>query len=88
MAESCPYQKRPPSLLGNPDPVQSKVPASRTVRSNGAVAGKSRRPDHKPPLVVESDLSGSMAVEDQELDAIVRLLGGALDDILSGTGGE
>jgi hypothetical protein len=39
-------------------------------------------------LVVESDLSGDMAVDDQELDAIVRLLGGALDDILSGTGGE
>jgi hypothetical protein len=29
-----------------------------------------------------------MAVEDKELDAIIRLIGGALDDILSGTGGE
>jgi hypothetical protein len=39
-------------------------------------------------LVVESNLSGDMAVEDQELDAIIRLLGATLDDILSGTGGE
>jgi hypothetical protein len=68
--------------------VQSKARPSGPVRSDVAVAGKSRRPDNKPPLVVESDLSGGMAVEDQELDAIVRLLGGALDDILSGTGGE
>jgi hypothetical protein len=27
-----------------------------------------------------------MAVSDQELDAIMRLLGGAFDDLLSGTG--
>ena len=43
---------------------------------------------HEPLLLVESDLSGDMAVEDKELDAIIRLIGGALDDILSGTGGE
>jgi hypothetical protein len=29
-----------------------------------------------------------MVVRDQELDAIIRLLGGALDDVLSGTGRE
>jgi hypothetical protein len=88
MAASRPYQKRPPSLLGHRDPVQSKTPAARAVRSNIAFAGESRRRNHEPPLVVESDLSGDMAVEDQELDAITRLLGGALDDILSGSGGE
>ena len=32
--------------------------------------------------------SAEMAVGDEELNAIIRLLGGALDDILSGTGGE
>ena len=37
-------------------------------------------------MLVESDLSGEMAVGDDELDAIIRLLGDALDDILSGTG--
>jgi hypothetical protein len=37
-------------------------------------------------LLVESDLSAEMAVGDHELDAII--LGSALDDILSGTGGE
>jgi hypothetical protein len=88
MAGSRPYQKRPPSLLGNRDRLQSKTPASRAVRGNLAFPGGSPQRDHEPPLVIESDLSGEMAVGDQELDAIVRLLGGALDDILSGTGGE
>jgi hypothetical protein len=36
-------------------------------------------------LVVESDLSAEMGVGDHELDAIIRLLGDALDDVLSGT---
>jgi hypothetical protein len=48
----------------------------------------SRRRNDEPPLVIESNLSGDTAIEDQELDAIIRLLGGALDDILSGSGGE
>jgi hypothetical protein len=39
-------------------------------------------------LLVESDLSAKMAVGDDELDAIIHLLGSALDGILSGTGGE
>jgi hypothetical protein len=34
-------------------------------------------------LPVESDLSAETAVGDDELDAIIRLLGDALDDILS-----
>jgi hypothetical protein len=36
-------------------------------------------------LLVESDLSAEIAVGDDELDAIIRLLGDALDDVLSGT---
>ena len=36
-------------------------------------------------LAVESDLSDSMAVGGQELDAITDLLGDALDDLLAGS---
>jgi hypothetical protein len=86
MAVSRSYQKRSLSL-------RSRAPSSKTVappavRSNVAFGGGLRQRDHEPPLLVESDLSGDMAVEDKELDAIIRLIGGALDDILSGTGGE
>ena len=35
-------------------------------------------------LAVESDLSCDMAIEDEELDAIARLLGEALDRFLAG----
>ena len=48
------------------------------VRSNVAFGGGLRQRDHEPLLLIESDLSGDMAVEDQELDAIIRLLAGAL----------
>jgi len=36
-------------------------------------------------LAVESELSGDMAVVDKELDAIARLLGDALHDLLVGS---
>jgi hypothetical protein len=36
-------------------------------------------------LALESDLSCDMAVEDEELDAISRLLGEALDQLLAGS---
>jgi hypothetical protein len=36
-------------------------------------------------LAVESDLSDSMGVGGQELDAITDLLGHALDDLLAGS---
>jgi hypothetical protein len=85
MAVSHSYQKRSPSLRSSPS---SKTLAPPAVRRNVAFGGGLRQRDHEPLLLVESDLSGDMAVEDQELDAIIRLLGGALDDILSGTGGE
>jgi hypothetical protein len=84
MAEPRPHPERPPPANGGR--LQSKTLPSRAVRAKVARAGGQRRRDDEPPLLVESDLSGEMAVGDQELDAIVRLLGDALDDILSGTG--
>ena len=42
--------------------------------------------DKEPPLVTESDLSAEMAIGDQELEAILRLVGGELDDILLDAG--
>ena len=66
--------------------MQSKTLAPRAVPNNVAFAGGLRQGDNELPLLVESDLSDAMAVGDQELDAIIRLLGDALDDILSGAG--
>jgi hypothetical protein len=42
--------------------------------------------DKELPLAIESDLSTEMAVGHQELEAILRLLDGNLDDLLLGTG--
>jgi hypothetical protein len=36
-----------------------------------------------PALALESNLSSDMAIEDEELDAITRLLGEALDKLLA-----
>jgi len=36
-------------------------------------------------LELESDLSGDMVVGDRELDAIIRLLGDAMDDLFAGS---
>ena len=55
-------------------------------RATAAIAEAPPRCDRAP--VVKSDLSGDMAVRNEELDAIARLLGGALDDILSDAGIE
>lgn len=86
MAGSRLHRKRPSGPPVQRGRVQSA--ASAAVRAKVAFAVGSCQRDHELPLLVESDLSGDMAVEDRELDAIIRLLGGALDDILSGTGGE
>ena len=86
MAGSRQHPKRPPSLPGNQARAQSATLASR--RGTAAFAGVLPQCDDEPTLVVESDLFSDTAVGDKELDAIIRLLGGALDDILSGTGGE
>lgn len=88
MAASRPYPKRSPSLPANEGWEQSQTPAPRPVRTDVAFAGGPKPRDEQPPLLLESDLSGEMAVGDQELDAIIRLLGGALDDIVSGIGRE
>jgi hypothetical protein len=82
MAGSRPRPKHPPSPPPNQDLVQSKRLAY------VAVPGGPRQRDDEPPLLVQSDLSGEMAVSGQELDAISRLLGDVLDDILSGAGSE
>jgi hypothetical protein len=85
MADSRPNQKgRSPGAPDKQSPVRLR-PTSRALqlpegRPHGLCQG--------PPFAVESDLSGDMVVRDQELDAIIRLLGGALDDVLSGTGRE
>jgi hypothetical protein len=86
MAVLRPHPKRSPSPPANQDSVQSKTLASGAVRANVAFAGGPKPRDEQPTLLLESDLSDKIAVGDHELDAIIRLLGGALDDILSGTG--
>jgi hypothetical protein len=88
MAASRPHPKRPPSPPANQVQAQSATLASRSVRGTAAFAGALRQCGDEATMVVESDLSGEMAVRDKELDAIIRLLDGALDNILSGTEGE
>jgi hypothetical protein len=44
--------------------------------------GRSTSPEPWVP-VIDSDLSSDMAIRDQELDAAIRLLGDALDELLS-----
>jgi hypothetical protein len=68
--------------------VQSKTPAALPVRTPIQSAGGTRWRDEEPLLRVESNLSGDTPIGDQELDAIMRLLGGAFDDLLSGAGRE
>ena len=83
MAVSRPHPKRSPSPPANQGSVQSKTLAPQPLRSDVAFAGGSQLRDEQPPLLVESDLSAEMAVGADELDAIIRLLGDVLDDILS-----
>ena len=80
--------KAPAKPAWEPGPGAIKDAGVAISSGTTAFAGVLRRCDDEPTLVVESDLSGDTAVGDKELDAIIRLLGGALDDILSGTGGE
>jgi hypothetical protein len=83
MAVSRPHPKRSPSPPANQGSVHSKRLAPQPFRSDVAFAGGSQLRDEQPPLLVESDLSAEMAVGADELDAIIRLLGDALDGILS-----
>jgi hypothetical protein len=79
------HPKRSPGLPANQGLVQSRTLAPQLSRTDVAFAGGPQPGDEQLPLPVESDLSAEMAVGDDELDAIIRLLGDALDDILSGT---
>jgi hypothetical protein len=54
------------------------------VRTNSQHSRGRQQHDKEPPLVIESDLSADMAVGHQELEAILRLLDGELDDIRLG----
>jgi hypothetical protein len=62
---------------------QANTRAPRPVRTN--VPAGLQPLDEQPRLLVESDLSAEMPVSEDELDAIIHLLGDALDDVLSGT---
>jgi len=88
MADSRPNQKaRPPGAPDKQWPVRLR-PTSRALKVPEGRPHRSCKDREGPPFAVESELSGDMVVRDQELDAIIRLLGGALDDVLSGTGRE
>ena len=84
MAQYTSHPQRLPIPSANEGRLQSKKLPSRAVQAKIGRGGAQRYRDDEPPLLVESDLSGEMAVGGQELDAIIRLLGDALDDILSG----
>ena len=52
-------------------------------RASRVPARRAPQPSEKErPLAVESDLSAEMAVSNQELEAILRLLDSDLDDLL------
>jgi len=88
MADSRPNQKgRSPGAPGKQSPVRLR-PTSRALQLPEGRPHGSCEDREGPPFAVESDLSDDMVVRDQELDAIIRLLGGALDNVLSGTGRE
>jgi hypothetical protein len=88
MADSRPNQKgRSPGPPDKQSPVRLR-PTSRALKVPEARAHGSCEDRKGPPVAVESDLTAAMVVRDLELDAIIRLLGGALDDVLSGTGRE
>jgi len=56
-------------------------------RASRVPARRAPQPCEKEsPLAIESDLSAEMAVGHQELEAILRLLDGDLDDLVLGTG--
>jgi hypothetical protein len=88
MADSRPNQRgRSPGAPDKQRPVRLR-PTSRALKVPEGRAHGSCEDREGPPVAVESDLTADMVVRDLELDAIIRLLGGALDDVLSGTGRE
>jgi hypothetical protein len=83
MAGSPKQRRRSPSLPANLGSVQSKTRAPQPSRTNAAFARGMQPRGERSPAIVESDLAAEMAVGDDELNAIIRLLGDALDDIVS-----
>jgi hypothetical protein len=86
MAESRASQKASLRTLAEGRP---GAPGKRSQLSvySPVVVPRRRRPrvdDHF--YEIESDLSGDMAVSEQELDAIARLLGDEIEELLSGGG--
>jgi hypothetical protein len=55
-------------------------------RTNAQYSRRRQQRDKEPPPLIESDLSAEMAISHQELEAILRLLGDELDDILLDAG--
>ena len=79
MADSRPnHRGRSPDA---PDKVRLR-PTSRVLQLPKRRAHGSCEDREGPAFAVESDLSGDMLVRDQELDAIIRLLGATLDNFL------
>ena len=79
MADSRPnHRGRSPDA---PDKVRLR-PISRVLQLPKRRAHGSCEDREGPAFAVESDLSGDMLVRDQELDAIFRLLGVTLDNLL------
>ena len=78
MADSRPnHRGRSPDA---PDKVRLR-PTSRVLQLPKRRAHGSCEDREGPAFAVESDLSGDMLVRDQELDAIIRLLGVTLDNL-------
>jgi hypothetical protein len=83
MAESRPSSK----TCAHPGPEGRPQGRPRRPASHAAISTLHRPCWHIKDLALglESDLSSDMAVGDQELDAITRLLGDALDELLFGS---
>ena len=81
MADSRPnHRGRSPDAPEKQSPVRLR-PISRVLQLPKRRAHGSCEDREGPAFAVESDLSGDMVVRDQELDAIIRLLGATLDNL-------
>src|SRR5262249_4230939 len=88
MANSRPNQKgRSPGAPDKQSPVRLRPTSGAFQLPEGPPHG-SCEDREGPPFSVESDLSGDMAVGDQELDGMRRRPGGAFAALLAGPGRE
>jgi hypothetical protein len=86
MAESRPLPKTRARSAPKDRPQSRRGRLASRLAPPAIGAPRSRRQHIKDrALAVESDLSDSMGVGGQELDAITDLLGDALDDLLAGS---